>query len=173
MNPGKLVDPYKPDENLRLGADYRAVESETHFQFPEDHGRMNHAVLRCVGVGRLPARLDGGTMCPSYQVTREEEHSTRGRARLLFEMFEGEVPRRRGGTRRSRNRSTSAWRAKAAKAIVRLRSTWPRTRPSSCRTTTRAASRPMRAYTMGFIYWWARDGVQSARPGQCFRRDFR
>lgn len=90
MNPGKLVDPYEPDENLRLGAAYAPWNPETHFANLEDHGRMNHAVLRCVGVGRC-RRLDGGTMCPSYQVTREEEHSTRGRARLLFEMFQGDV----------------------------------------------------------------------------------
>ena len=90
MNPGKVVTPYHPDENLRLGTRYDPWSPKTHFQFPEDEGRMNHAVLRCVGVGRC-RRLDGGTMCPSYQVTREEEHSTRGRARLLFEMLQGEA----------------------------------------------------------------------------------
>ncbi|MGN6184089.1 MAG: FAD-binding and (Fe-S)-binding domain-containing protein [Thermoanaerobaculia bacterium] len=90
MNPGKLVSPYEPDENLRLGSEYQPWNPQTHFAYAEDHGRMNHAALRCVGVGRC-RRLDGGTMCPSYQATREEEHSTRGRARLLFEMFEGET----------------------------------------------------------------------------------
>ncbi len=90
MNPGKLVSPYEPDENLRLGSEYQPWDPQTHFAYAEDHGRMNHAALRCVGVGRC-RRLDGGTMCPSYQATREEEHSTRGRARLLFEMFEGET----------------------------------------------------------------------------------
>src|SRR5205085_2951102 len=89
MNPGKVVEPYQPEENLRLGVDYKPWSPDTHFSFTEDKGRMNHALLRCVGVGRC-RRLDGGTMCPSYQVTREEEHSTRGRARLLFEMFNGE-----------------------------------------------------------------------------------
>jgi FAD/FMN-containing dehydrogenase/Fe-S oxidoreductase len=92
MNPGKLIDAYKLDENLRLGADYAPWEPETHFQFPEDHGSLAQAALRCVGVGAC-RREEGGVMCPSYRVTREEEHSTRGRAHLLWEMTQGEVIR--------------------------------------------------------------------------------
>ena len=85
MNPGKLIDPYKLDENLRLGADYAPWEPKTHFQFPQDHGSLSHAALRCVGVGKC-RREEGGVMCPSWRVTHEEEHSTRGRAHLLWEM---------------------------------------------------------------------------------------
>jgi FAD/FMN-containing dehydrogenase/Fe-S oxidoreductase len=85
MNPGKVVDPYKLDENLRLGANYTPWEPKTHFQFPEDHGSLPEATLRCVGVGKC-RRDEGGVMCPSYRATREEEHSTRGRAHLLWEM---------------------------------------------------------------------------------------
>ena len=90
MNPGKVVDPYRMDENLRLGADYHPWEPETHFQYPEDNGSLAHATLRCVGVGKC-RRTEGGVMCPSYRVTREEEHSTRGRAHLLWEMAKGDV----------------------------------------------------------------------------------
>jgi FAD/FMN-containing dehydrogenase/Fe-S oxidoreductase len=90
MNPGKVVTPYHPTENLRLGADFRPWSPETHFQFPQDEGRIERAVMRCVGVGKC-RRTDAGTMCPSFMATREEEHSTRGRARLLFEMFQGEA----------------------------------------------------------------------------------
>jgi FAD/FMN-containing dehydrogenase/Fe-S oxidoreductase len=90
MNPGKVVEPYKLDENLRLGAEYRPWEPETHFQFPEDHGSLASATLRCVGVGKC-RRYAGGVMCPSFRVTREEEHSTRGRAHLLWEMTQGSV----------------------------------------------------------------------------------
>jgi FAD/FMN-containing dehydrogenase/Fe-S oxidoreductase len=90
MNPGKIVEPYKLDENLRLGADYRPWEPQTHFQFPEDHGSLASATLRCVGVGKC-RNYAGGVMCPSFRVTREEEHSTRGRAHLLWEMTKGEV----------------------------------------------------------------------------------
>jgi FAD/FMN-containing dehydrogenase/Fe-S oxidoreductase len=90
MNPGKLVEPYKMDENLRLGAGYQPWDPKTHFQFPEDHGSLAHATLRCVGVGTC-RQDEGGVMCPSFRVTREEEHSTRGRAHLLWEMTQGEV----------------------------------------------------------------------------------
>jgi len=92
MNPGKLIDPYKLDENLRLGANYAPWEPATRFQFPADHGSLSHATLRCVGVGKC-RREEGGVMCPSYRATREEEHSTRGRAHLLWEMTQGEVIR--------------------------------------------------------------------------------
>ena len=92
MNPGKVVEPYKLDENLRLGAGYRPWEPKTHFQFPEDHGSLAHATLRCVGVGKC-RESEGGVMCPSYRATREEEHSTRGRAHLLWEMTKGDVIR--------------------------------------------------------------------------------
>ncbi|HXJ21316.1 MAG TPA: FAD-binding and (Fe-S)-binding domain-containing protein [Polyangia bacterium] len=89
MNPGKVVDPYKIDQNLRLGADYRAREVGTHFSYPDDDGDFARATLRCVGVGEC-RRAEGGTMCPSFRATREEMHSTRGRAHLLFEMMRGD-----------------------------------------------------------------------------------
>ena len=92
MNPGKLIDPNKLDENLRLGPNYAPWEPDTHFKFPADHGSLSHAALRCVGVGKC-RREEGGVMCPSYRATHEEEHSTRGRAHLLWEMTQGEVIR--------------------------------------------------------------------------------
>jgi FAD/FMN-containing dehydrogenase/Fe-S oxidoreductase len=88
MNPGKLIEPYKLDENLRLGADYAPWQPKTNFQFAGDHGSLAEATLRCVGVGKC-RRAEGGVMCPSYRVTHEEEHSTRGRAHLLWEMTQG------------------------------------------------------------------------------------
>ncbi|HWC36500.1 MAG TPA: FAD-linked oxidase C-terminal domain-containing protein [Mycobacteriales bacterium] len=93
MNPGKVVDPvrvFKADENLRLGPEWKPPAEKTYFAFPNDGGSFESATLRCVGVGKC--RVTGGqTMCPSYQTLREEQHSTRGRARALFEMLEGEV----------------------------------------------------------------------------------
>jgi len=89
MNPGKLINPYRLDENLRLGAGYDPWQPETHFKFPDDHGSLAAATMRCVGVAKC--RHDsGGVMCPSFRVTREEEHSTRGRAHLLWEMTKGD-----------------------------------------------------------------------------------
>ncbi|MDX1665024.1 MAG: FAD-linked oxidase C-terminal domain-containing protein [Candidatus Promineifilaceae bacterium] len=94
MNPGKVIsaegDPYRPDDNLRLGTDYAPWQPETHFKFPDDDGSFARATLRCVGVGKC-RRESGGTMCPSYMVTRDEKHTTRGRAHLLFEMLQGDV----------------------------------------------------------------------------------
>src|SRR5699024_8057566 len=81
MNPGKIVQPYSRVTNLRLGTDYEPSEPEPHFKFPDDNGSFSRAALRCVGVGDC-RRHEGGTMCPSYMVTREEKDSTRGRARM-------------------------------------------------------------------------------------------
>ncbi len=90
MNPGKVIDPYHPDENLRFGADYRPWQPQTEFKFPDDNGSFPAATLRCVGVGkcREPHRA---FMCPSFLATREEMHTTRGRAHMLFEMFKGDL----------------------------------------------------------------------------------
>ena len=90
MNPHKVVDAYLPTENLRLGADYKPLQPETHFKFLEDGGSFAKAAARCIGVGAC-RKLDSGSMCPSYMVTLEEEHSTRGRAHMLFEVLQGEV----------------------------------------------------------------------------------
>ncbi|HEV8291641.1 MAG TPA: FAD-linked oxidase C-terminal domain-containing protein, partial [Tepidisphaeraceae bacterium] len=90
MNPGKVISPYGMTENLRVGPDYNPPQPTTHFHLPADRHSFARASLRCVGVGEC-RREGGGTMCPSYMVTREEMHSTRGRARLLFEMMNGEV----------------------------------------------------------------------------------
>jgi FAD/FMN-containing dehydrogenase/Fe-S oxidoreductase len=96
MNPGKVVDPLPLDANLRLGPDYQPPASRTHFTFEADGGSFARAALRCVGVGKC-RKTDAGIMCPSYMATGEERYSTRGRARLLFEMLNGELLR--GGWR--------------------------------------------------------------------------
>ncbi|HLH46161.1 MAG TPA: FAD-linked oxidase C-terminal domain-containing protein, partial [Acidimicrobiales bacterium] len=91
MNPGKVIDPFKLDEDLKLGVDYNPARPPVKFAYQQDGGDFAHATLRCVGVGKCRVPQAQATMCPSYQVTREEKHSTRGRARLLFEMLRGEV----------------------------------------------------------------------------------
>ncbi|MGB3684096.1 MAG: heterodisulfide reductase-related iron-sulfur binding cluster, partial [Rubrobacteraceae bacterium] len=70
---------------------YNPMHPETHFSYPEDNGSFANAALRCVGVG-LCRDTSSGTMCPSYMATLEEEHSTRGRARILSEMIRGDGP---------------------------------------------------------------------------------
>ena len=169
MNPGKVITPYSPTENLRLGAQYAPWNPKTHFAYEEDEGRMNHAMLRCVGVGRC-RRLDGGTMCPSYQVTREEEHSTRGRAHLLFEMFQGKV-------------IESSWRNEAVKDSLDLCLACKGCKgdcPTGVDMATYKAEflshyykgrlRPFPAYTMGWIYWWAGLASMTPRLANAFMR---
>jgi FAD/FMN-containing dehydrogenase/Fe-S oxidoreductase len=92
MNPHKVINAYLPTENLRLGADYKPAEPKTHFKFPDDDGSFAKAALRCIGLGAC-RKQDAGSMCPSYMVTLEEKHSTRGRAHMLFELLQGEVVR--------------------------------------------------------------------------------
>lgn len=89
MNPGKVIDPYPMTADLRHGPGTRSPLIATTFDYPDDRHSFARAVKRCVGVGNC-RDMEGGVMCPSYRGTREEQHSTRGRARLLFEMLHGE-----------------------------------------------------------------------------------
>lgn len=90
MNPGKVIDPFPPTSNLRLGPNYQPPDLPTYFSYQEDHHSFAKAMRRCVGVGSCRRRdSEKGVMCPSYMATNEEKYSTRGRARLLFEMLHG------------------------------------------------------------------------------------
>ena len=96
MNPGKLSDAvrvYDPIENVRHYLETPehhpgTHEPEKHFAFTSDNGSLEAAAERCVGVGTC-RNTKAGVMCPSYRATRDEQHSTRGRARLLWEMTAG------------------------------------------------------------------------------------
>jgi FAD/FMN-containing dehydrogenase/Fe-S oxidoreductase len=83
MNAGVIVDAHPLDSRLKLGANYQPREIATHFDFSSEGG-LAGAALKCVGIGKC-RKTEAGTMCPSYMATREEIHSTRGRARILFE----------------------------------------------------------------------------------------
>jgi Fe-S oxidoreductase len=155
MNPGKLVDPYPLDSNLRTGPEYHRRPVMTHFRFPEDHGSMAEATERCFGVGKC-RHLEGGTMCPSFMVTRDEMHTTRGRARLLFEMLRGEA-------------ITDGWKSEPVKEALDLCFACKGCKgdcPVSVDIATYKAEflshyyegrlRPAAAYAMGLIFQWAR-----------------
>jgi FAD/FMN-containing dehydrogenase/Fe-S oxidoreductase len=155
MNPGKVVRPYRIDENLRLGADYRPKEPGTHFAFSKDDFSFAKATRRCVGIGEC-RKHENGTMCPSYMVTLEEMHSTRGRAHLLFEMLEG-------------NPLEDGWREDAVKEALDLCLACKGCKgecPVNVDMATYKAEflshyyagrlRPRHAYAMGLIHWWAR-----------------
>ena len=155
MNPGKIIDAYRLDENLRLGATYNPKPVHTHFRFPNETGGFPKATLRCVGVGEC-RRLEGGTMCPSFRVTREEMHSTRGRARLLFEMLQGDP-------------LTGGWQDEHVKEALDLCLACKGCKgecPVSVDMATYKAEflshyyeehrRPRTAFAFGFIHYWAR-----------------
>lgn len=89
MNPGKIVDAPRMDENLRYGEDYQTQQLETFFSF-DGEGGFQEAVELCSGVGQCRKKLVG-TMCPSYMATLEEEHSTRGRANALRAALNGKM----------------------------------------------------------------------------------
>ena len=90
MNPGMIVDPPPLDEHIRHAGPAKDRELLTIFAYSNDNHDFAQAQRRCVGIGKC-RQTSGGVMCPSYQVTREELHSTRGRAHLLWEMLEGDV----------------------------------------------------------------------------------
>ena len=89
MNPGKIIDTPPMTENLRYGAAYEPLHLETKLDFTSDFG-FSGAVEMCNGMGAC-RKLDG-TMCPSFMATRDEEHSTRGRANLLRAALSGRMP---------------------------------------------------------------------------------
>lgn len=155
MNPGKVVQPYKIDENLRIGTEHNPPPQQTHFHYQREGRDFHHAALRCVGVGDCRNKT-GGTMCPSYRVTMEEMHSTRGRARLLFEMLEG-------------NPLSDGWRSEAVREALDLCLACKGCKgdcPVNVDMATykaeflshyyRGRLRPRRAYSMGLVYWWSR-----------------
>jgi Fe-S oxidoreductase len=155
MNPGKVVDPYRFDDNLRLGTDYRPSEPLTHFKFPLDDGSFAKTTLRCVGVGEC-RRTEGGTMCPSYMVTREEKHSTRGRARLLYEMLEGDPVA--GGWRDEHVKDSLdlCLACKGCKSDCPVKVDMATYKAEFLSHYYEDRLRPRAAYSMGLIYWWAR-----------------
>ncbi len=155
MNPGKVVEPYRMDENLRLGPQYNPAQLKTHFQFPEDQGSFAVASLRCVGVGRC-RRTEGGTMCPSYMVTREEEHTTRGRAHTLFEMLQGQVLKDGWHDEHVKDALDLCLACKGCKGDCPVNVDIATYKAEFLSHYYQGRLRPMTSYTMGLIYWWAR-----------------
>jgi Fe-S oxidoreductase len=162
MNPGKVVKPYDPAQNLRLGTHYDPPDVRTHFRFPADRDEFGRVTLRCVGVGEC-RRAEGGTMCPSYRVTHEEMHSTRGRAHLLFEMLQGNPL---GGGWKSdpvREALDLCLACKGCKQDCPVNVDMATYKAEFLSHYYEGRPRPRHAYAMGLIYWWAR--LASIAPG--------
>ncbi|MFB3131471.1 MAG: FAD-binding and (Fe-S)-binding domain-containing protein, partial [Rhodothermales bacterium] len=90
LNPGAVVDAEPMTENLRYGEDYGVIPLPIHLDFSDEHG-FDRAVEMCNGAG-ICRKMTTGTMCPSFMATREEEHSTRGRANALRAALSGRLP---------------------------------------------------------------------------------
>jgi FAD/FMN-containing dehydrogenase/Fe-S oxidoreductase len=162
LNPHKVVDAYLPTENLRLGADYKPLQPKTHFQFPQDDGSLAKATLRCVGLGAC-RKTDGGTMCPSYLATREEEHSTRGRAHLLWEMLQGEVVRDGWQSEEVKRALDLCLACKACKSECPANVDIATYKAEFLSHYYQVRRRPLHAYAFGLIDRWVRLG--SIAPG--------
>jgi Fe-S oxidoreductase len=155
MNPGKVVDAYRVDENLRLGPGYSPQPVTTHFHFPNDSGNFAKSTQRCVGVGKC-RRLDGGTMCPSFMVTREEKHSTRGRARLLFEMLEGDPLEGGWQSEAVKDALDLCFACKGCKGDCPVKVDMATYKAEFLSHYYEAHRRPIAAYAFGLIHYWAR-----------------
>ncbi len=161
MNPGKIVDSYGQLRDLKLMSGYPHNERETFFQYPDDRGKFSNAILRCFGVGKCRQDAEG-TMCPSYMVTHEEKHTTRGRARMLFEMMQGDV--------------MNAWKShevkesldlclscKGCKGDCPVRVDMATYKSEFLSHYYQGKIRPISAYAFGMIHKWAK--MASAMPG--------
>ena len=89
MNPGKIVDSQSIEKNLRYGIEYRDSNVQSVFHYKSENS-FRESVHMCTGVGECRKML-GGTMCPSFKATRDEEHSTRGRANALRLAMSGQL----------------------------------------------------------------------------------
>jgi FAD/FMN-containing dehydrogenase/Fe-S oxidoreductase len=164
FNPGVIVDPVPFDADLRAAV-ARPHRSDRHplaFAYPHDDGDFGKAVRRCSGVGAC-RKDSGGGMCPSYRATRDEQHSTRGRARLLFEMLDGEL-------------ATQGWRSDAVADALDLClacKACSNECPVSVDMATykaeflhqryRRSLRPVAHYSMGWLPWWLRVARRTPR----------
>jgi FAD/FMN-containing dehydrogenase/Fe-S oxidoreductase len=155
LNPHKVVDAYLPTENLRLGADYAPLQLRTHFTFPDDEGSLARATLRCVGLGEC-RKHDTGSMCPSYMVTLEEEHSTRGRAHMLFELLQGEVVREGWRDEHVKKALDLCLSCKACKSECPTNVDIATYRAEFLSHYYEGRSRPLHAYAFGLIDRWLR-----------------
>jgi FAD/FMN-containing dehydrogenase/Fe-S oxidoreductase len=155
MNPGKVVHPYKLDQNLRWGTEYEPWEPKTHFKFEDDHGSFAFAANRCVGTGKC-RKHDGGTMCPSYMATKEEAYSTRGRARLLFEMLEGNPIDRGWQDEGIKDALDLCLSCKGCKGECPVNVDMATYKAEFLSHYYEHKRRPISAYAFGLIYWWAK-----------------
>jgi FAD/FMN-containing dehydrogenase/Fe-S oxidoreductase len=157
LNPGKLIDASPHTGDLRLGADFAPLDPRTHFRFPDDGRSFANATLRCIGIGEC-RKAESGTMCPSYMATLEEQHSTRGRAHLLFEMLQGEVLTDAWGNEHVKQSLDLCLSCKACKSECPTNVDIATYRAEFLSHYYETHARPRHAYVFGMVDRWARLG---------------
>jgi FAD/FMN-containing dehydrogenase/Fe-S oxidoreductase len=162
MNPGKIIDTYGQTNDLRLGTTYNPPHLKTHFQLPDEKYSFAHASNLCVGVGEC-RRHEHGTMCPSYMVTREEKHSTRGRSRMLFEMMEGDILKGYWKNKEVKESLDLCLSCKGCKADCPVNVDMATYKSEFLSHYYEGRLRPRTAYAFGYVYWWSR--LASLMPG--------
>jgi FAD/FMN-containing dehydrogenase/Fe-S oxidoreductase len=156
MNPGKVVNAHRIDEHLWEHPGLRPFPVRTHFRFPDDGGSFFDAANRCFGIGKC-RHVEGGTMCPSFMATREEVHSTRGRARLLAEMLQTAGPVRNPWRSRPVKEALHLCLAcKGCKTDCPVRVDMATYKAEFLSHYYRRRLRPRTAYAFGPIMYWAR-----------------
>ncbi|HVV85747.1 MAG TPA: FAD-binding and (Fe-S)-binding domain-containing protein [Kofleriaceae bacterium] len=156
MNPGKKVDGLRRTEHLKLAV-YQPAPHPTTFHPTADGGDFRHAALRCVGVGEC-RRDHGGTMCPSFRVTHDELHTTRGRARALFEMMQGDVVQDGWASEAVKETLDLCLACKGCKGDCPVKVDVATYKSEFLSHYHEHHRRPRHAYAMGWIHRWARLG---------------
>ncbi|WP_206675453.1 FAD-binding and (Fe-S)-binding domain-containing protein [Solimonas terrae] len=162
MNPGKKIDAYPVDADLRNGPDLHLPLPATQFAYPDDAHSFGHAVNRCVGVGNC-RNPRGGVMCPSYRGTRDEQYSTRGRARLLFEMIRGGPIADGFRSRAVHDALDLCLACKGCKRDCPVNVDMATYKAEFMSRHYRRRLRPRAAYAMGLIWWWSRAAAKLPR----------
>jgi FAD/FMN-containing dehydrogenase/Fe-S oxidoreductase len=162
MNPGKLIHAYAVDANLRTGPEYRPLEPATYFSFARDEGSFAKAAGRCVGFAKC-RRAEGGAMCPSYRATHEEKYVTRGRARMLFEMLQGEVLREGWRNEQIKEALELCLSCKSCKAECPVQVDMATYKAEFLAHYYQGRLRPRQAYTMGLIHLWVQVAMWAPR----------
>jgi FAD/FMN-containing dehydrogenase/Fe-S oxidoreductase len=164
MNPGKAADAAPLDEDLRFDPGYRPLELKTHFAFPQDGFSFTAATERCFGVG-VCRELEAGeaVMCPSFRATREEAHSTRGRARLLWEMVRATDLTHRWREAAVKESLDLCLACKGCKSDCPVRVDMATYKAEFLSHYYKRRPRPAPAYALGLVYWAAQAGSRAPR----------
>ncbi|MGW1675801.1 FAD-binding and (Fe-S)-binding domain-containing protein [Saccharopolyspora sp. NPDC002376] len=162
LNPGQIVHPRPVDSDVRPLVAPPKIPTRTALALHADSGDLAAATRRCVGMGKC-LNTTGGVMCPSYRVTREEKHSTRGRAHLLFEMLAGRVIKHGWRSREVREALDLCLSCKGCKSDCPVDVDMATYKAEFLHQYYRHRLRPAAHYSMGFLPLWLKAGQRAPR----------